>query len=228
MVLPPGLQSDAQVMPVSGRQGGIICNPAIRFGPFHADEVQRGITAGSQSTWSFLAERERWEARRRFSFVLGGAGPERWSVRCVAAAGRVHLEEPVGIGTRANGDFGVLRKVAESSAWEVLDCDFDGGEGRRRRLHLSDADESGFGGVLTDDWGVALARIRASNDQIKKPYEYTVPSPLGFLVETNGGLQLAVERAFDGKVIFDRATPSAEQAPLAALATALLLWDRLR
>jgi hypothetical protein len=57
---------------------------------------------------------------------------------------------------------------------------------------------------------------------------YTVPSPLGFLVETSAGLQLAVERAFDGKVIFDHATPPDEQTPLAALATALLLWPRLR
>jgi hypothetical protein len=71
-------------------------------------------------------------------------------------------------------------------------------------------------------------QVRASDEQVNKPYRYTVPSPLGFLVETSGGLHLVVERAFEGKVIFDRATPSDQQTPLAALATALLLWNRLR
>src|SRR5262245_45025760 len=105
MVLPPKLQADAAVMPVSGRQGCIICNPAIRFGPFHTDEVHRGITESFQSSWSVLTDSVRANARRSFSFVLEGPGRERWSVRCLAQARRVHIEEPVGVGTRANGEF---------------------------------------------------------------------------------------------------------------------------
>jgi hypothetical protein len=228
MVLPPALRTDAQVMPVSGRDACVVCDSTIRFGPFHTDEVHRGIREDDSTSWSLISESDRWEAKRSFSFVLEGPSREPWRVRCAAAAGRVHVEAPVGVGTRANGDFGILRQVVESSARETLQCDFRGAGGGRRQLLLSDADESGFGGLLTNEAHEPLARIRATDEQTGEPYHYTVTSPLGFLVETTAGLQVAVERAFQGKVIFDRATPAAEQTPLAALATALLLWDRLR
>lgn len=228
LVLPATLRGDAQVMPVSGIDGCTLCNPTIHFGPFHTEEVRRGIREDSSSSWSLLARTERWEARRSFSFVLEGPTRERWAVRCAAVAGRVQVEAPVGLGTRAGGDFGILRQVIERSAREALECDLQGPGGRHRQLLLSDADRSGFGGVLTGERQEPLARLRASDEQTGEPHRYTVPSPLGFLVETSTGLQLAVERAFQGKVIFDRATPAGEETPLAALATALLLWERLR
>jgi hypothetical protein len=89
--------------------------------------------------------------------------------------------------------------VTEDSAQEALACDFQGARGGHQQLLPSDADEPISGSV----------------------------SP-GLRRRNSAGLQLAVERAFDGKVIFDRARRPDEQTPLAALATALLRWWRLR
>jgi hypothetical protein len=228
MVLPDTLRADADVMIVSGREGVVLWNPAVEFGPFRTVSLHRGWRSDSSTSWALLDSSDSWTAKYPFSFVLEGPGSERWNAGCTGYAERTHRQKAVGLGSKDNGDFGILRRTVAFTAYEVFECTFDGPAGRRSRLLMSDVDESGFGGVLIDEQNVVLARVRRTDKQIGKPYEYTVPSPLGFYVETNTGLHVAVERAFKGKVVFSRATPRDQATPLAALATALLVWTPLR
>lgn len=229
MVLPPALRGNTDVFAASGKSGGLIWNPQVRFGPFHTTEIRRGWRSDATMSWSLLQAYESWDAHHPFSFTLvSDAGDGKWSVNCLGAASRRHREKPIGFHMDASG-FGLTREVVESSSSEVLTCTLEyGSQLRGWRLLLSDLDESGFGGVVTDENQKVLARVHATNEQVGTPYSYTVRAPLGFFVETPQAETLAVERAFQGKIIFDQRIRPDQRMGLAAVATALLVWEPLK
>ena len=120
-----------------------------------------------------------------------------------------------------------MSRRGEAVSNELFECDLEGPLRARWRLLLSDADPSGMGGVLLDDRQAVRARVSMVRAQTGRPYTYVVPQPVGFLVETTVGPAVGVERAFDGKVVLSRVVPASEATVLAAVATALLVWEPL-
>jgi hypothetical protein len=139
---------------------------------------------------------------------------------------RVHRAKAVGITSTEDG-IAIDRKVVEDVSSSSFECDLDAGGQPAGRLVLSAADQSGFGGVLLDDRGATLARVRATDRQTGVPYAYAIPFPVGFLIEATSGDVGAVERAFQGKVILGHAARARDRCALATVAAALLLWDPL-
>jgi len=226
MVLPEGLQGDADVLPVSGRRG-FGWKRDLRFGAFrtvHANWVWR---SDDSTTWGVLDKNATWSAKRPVSFVLEATGCEPWSARCLGHAAARHREKAIGVGIDEGGPR-IRRAVVEDTSGEWFDCDLVRSDGRRWTFQMSRDDATGFGGVLVDDRASEVARVHATDQQTGKPYTYLVPSPLGFVIETRSGVVVGVERAFDGKVVLSRATSSREVCPLATVAAALLLWEPLR
>src|SRR4051794_28799407 len=69
MVMPPALLSNADVLPASGKSGGLLWNPPVTFGAFHTTEVRRGWRSESNWNWWGLEVDERWDASHATSFV---------------------------------------------------------------------------------------------------------------------------------------------------------------
>jgi hypothetical protein len=226
MVIPPEMLSNAEVLPVSGRSGGLLWNPPIEFGRFRTTEVKRGWRSDSSWNWWGIDVDERWDASRATAFVLAGPQGERWDARCLSRAHSHHLDKPVGFHIGLHG-FGVDRRTVEAVSYAVYQCAFQDAGGGRWQLLLSDADPSGFGGVVMDDRHAVLARVTAVREQTGRPYTYSVQQPLGFLVDAGGGSTAAVERAFQGKVVMARTSSPAQAMMLATVATALLVWEPL-
>lgn len=228
MVLAPALQAGADVLPVSGRQGFHPWNRDLRFGPFRTVNTSVGWRSDDMFNWSVLDERETWDTKQPLSFTMEASGCARWSARCVGRAWNHHREKAVGLGTKRDGSFGIQREVVEDAAGERFECDLDRPDGARWRVELARLDGSSFGGAVLDERRSAVARLQSTNRQRGVPYSYTVPSPLGFTIETGAGVAGAVERAFDGKVVLSRSLSPERACPLATVAAALLLWEPLR
>ena len=226
MVLPESLQGDADVLPVSGRQG-FGWRRDLRFGPFRTVHTSWVWRSDDSSNWGVLDKNTTWSAKRPVSFVLEGTGCEPWTARCLGHASTRHREKAIGV-VIDEGGLRIQREVVEDTSGEWFDCDLVRSDGRRWTFQMSRDDATGFGGVLVDDRASKVARVRATDEQTGKPYTYGVPPPLGFVIETSSGAVVGVQRAFDGKVVLSRATASSVVCPLATVAAASLLWEPLR
>ena len=226
MVLPPGLRADAEVFEVTGLRGLHPWNHDIRFGPFRTRSTRAGWTGSDSISWGILDDNYASDTKSPVTFVLEGGECPRSTARCMGRSRRVHRAKAVGITSTEDG-IAIDRQVVEDVSSSSFDCDFDAGGPAAGRLLLSNADESGFGGVLIDDRGATVARVRATNRQTGVPYTYAIPFPVGFLVETTAGEIGAVERAFQGKVIIGHAARARDRCAFVTVAAALLLWDPL-
>jgi len=224
MVLPAPLLSNADVLPVSGRQGLVFPWTPLHFGAFRTTSILRGWARVSSWSWGILDDDETFDAKQPLTFVLEGGVGEQWSAHCLARKHEHHRDVAVGFHFGTDGA-GIDRRRVEAVSNELFECDLEGPARARWRLLLSDADPSGMGGVLLDDRQAVRARVSMVREQTGRPYTYAVPQPVGFLVETTVGPAVGVERAFDGKVVLSRFVPAGEATVLAAVATALLVWE---
>jgi len=227
MVLPPGLADRADLLEVSGLRAFHVWNHDIRFGPYRTVGTRVGLRSDDATRWGVIDDHETWNAKRPLSFTLEGEACPRWTASCLGEARRRRHEEAIGVTTTGDG-LAIDRRVVENASEASFACSLDSGHAPGWRLRLSAGDASGFGGTLVDEWGTAIARVRAIDRQTGEPYTYAVPSPVGFVIETRAGPVAAVERAFAGKVLLDPQTADAERCALATVAAALLLWEPLR
>jgi hypothetical protein len=227
MVLPPRLLADADVMHVHGLQGFVAPWTGIRFGGFHTTKMWRGWAESSSGwSWAILDDDQTTDGKQRIAFDLEGVAGERWSVHCLSRSHEHHLDAAVGFHIGTDGS-GIDRERVESVSTKAYECDLESGARAHWRLSLSNADPSGMGGVLLDERQATRAHVAMVLEQTGRPYTYEIPQPVGFLVETTGGAAVGVERAFEGKVVMGHAVPAAETGVLAAVATALLVWEPL-
>ena len=227
LALPTELREGADVLEVSGLRGFLLWNRDIRFGPYRTTNTHVGWRSDDSTTWGVFDKNETWHAKRPISFALEAAVCPRWTARCLGKARRIHREEAVGITSTGDG-LAIDRRTVEDLSEAGFECTLAPDHAPAWRLALTADDPSGFGGVLADDRGTPVARIRATDRQTGEPYTYSVPSPVGFVMETSAGDVAAVERAFQGKVILGRDAPPAQRCALATVAAALLLWTPLR
>ena len=227
IVLPPALRDQSDVLPVSGRQGLLSWNRDIRFGPYRTTGTRVGWRGDDSTSWGVLDANYTWDSNRPVSFALEAATCQRWRARCLGKAHRRHREKAVGLEASGHG-LAIDRRVVEDTSAHGFECTLQPGDASAWQLVLSADNPSGFGGVLMDDRGSTVARIRATDRQTGRPYTYSVPSPVGFIIEASSADVAAVERAFDGKVILARSTPPTQRCALATVAAALLLWEPLR
>jgi len=226
MVLPEALQGDADVLPVSGRQG-FGWQRDLRFGQFRTAHTNWVWRSDDSNNWGVLDQNATWSAKRPVSFVLEGTGCEPWTARCLGHASTGHREKAIGVGVDERG-LGIRREIVEDTTSEQFECDLVSSAGRKWNFQMARDVHSGFGGVILDERASEVARVHATDQQTGKPYTYVAPQPLGFVIDTSAGVVVGVERAFDGKVVLSRATVSSQVCPLATVAAALLLWEPLR
>ena len=186
LALPSELREGADVLEVSGLRGWFLLrNRDIRFGPYRTTSTRVGWRSDDSTTWGLFDKNETWYARRPVSFALEGAACPRWTARCLGSARRIHREKAVGITSTGDG-LAIDRRTVEHVSETGFECTLDPDHAPAWRLVLSADDPSGFGGVLIDDRGTPVARIRATDRQTGEPYTYSVPSPVGFVMETGG------------------------------------------
>ena len=227
MVLPTELHTDGEMLRVSGRRVATFWSQDIRFGPYRTTGARRGWRADDMNDWAVLDKDEYWGSKQPLSFSLEGAMCARWEAQCLATASRRRREAAVGIGTQPDGHLGIARRLVEDTSKAKFECTVAPVGAPAWQLMLTRDDPSGFGGVLRDDRGTLRARVRAADRRTDKGETYSAPS-LGFVMKASSGDVAAVDRADDGKVIFERRTPPDQRCALATVAAALLLWEPLR
>jgi hypothetical protein len=218
MNLPEGLVGKAETYPVHGRQGLLLFEPQMSFGPYRTVSIHRGLAASEQTSVAtgLTSSVEHDSARQPFDFVLQGPGPGAWRGSCVASSDVEVDTQVVGVHAGTNGS-GFDREQMPVSATSGYVCQLDGPGAEHWEL---EADEQLSGGTVRDATGALVVGIRG----IRESWTWKHPALEGdTLVSPDGETWAAVQRSFDGAVYLSRELDPMRRSALAAICTALLI-----
>ncbi len=197
MLLPADLARNADVYEVSGRNGLLLLDPPIEFGPYSTDDIDRGITVGSGSgSGGLFSKSEMMEYHTVSTFALRG-----WRGRCDAHALTTTESEVTGVGIAAKRGLHATKEVNVETT-SGYDCDLTGPQGQRWRLELGDGR---FGSVVDASRGEVYGIEDTAGG-------YVISEPDGDLVGAVGSL-----------VVLAKGRSEAERTAVAAVSVAVLL-----
>jgi hypothetical protein len=218
MEMPDELVGKADTYPVHGRQGFVIFEPRISFGPFRTVSLDRGVAMGERSSTptGLFSSAEHDSDRHQFTFVLQGPSPGSWSGTCTAFSERRSETHVTGLHIGTDGA-GLTREETPVSADSGYVCRLDGPAGEHWTL---DADEHLAEGRVRDAAGRPIA-------DIEEAHEPWTPKRVALegntIVGPAGDVWAAVQRSFDGAVYLSRHLDAQQQIAVAAICTALLV-----
>ncbi len=207
MAVDEGLSASAEEWAVTGRQG-FLAGRKLSFGPYTVTDIRRGWK--KTSTWSVFGLKSS-KASQRFEFALQNEQGDAWPAECATGVKWKDLQ----------GGFleGTLTIGLESDT--VFACVFGQAPGPIWKLAMSQGSRDlVLNGILSD--GARNIEVRGTRSLQGTPIALTEPSGYEFF---DGSRPIAaVEVMNAGAVWLDRALDPALREPVAAAATALLLY----
>ena len=208
MQLPPPLAEDA-ALPVKGAHALL---GDVRFGPWTATGVRRGLAIGETSSTWVLDEKK---ARRTYRFEQLGPDGQSWPTRC----GTDYQGSDIGW---ESAD-GRSRTSVPVTAYSTLVCTVSTGAGRPDWLLQLHTEDTGLTGTLGD--GSQSLRVVENHDLAGTSLD--AGSAAGFVFFDGETPVAAVEVLNKGRVWLPEGGDPDRQHALAAAATALLLYRDL-
>ncbi len=215
---PEEMAGRADVYLVRGRQGLLILDPAISFGPFRTVSIHRGSDAGEHSSIAtgLTSSEEHDSSRQVLTFTLRGPGGEEWRGRCERGSDERSETHVTGLHVGTDGAR-LTREETPVSSRSGYDCDLAGPSGERWRL---EADERLSGGSVRDAAGAPIADVEQTHER----WSWQHPELDGnTVVGPHGEVWAAVQRSFDGAVYLSRDLDDHRRSAVAAICTALLI-----
>jgi|SRR6188768_2738900 len=209
MAVPSELGTGAASYPVSGRQGFLLFNPNIEFGPFSTDKVRRGITIGSGELEPGLTS----STTKREDHTVSTFSMQGWRGMCEARHASERTTETTGVGVSSErGLYADKREsMVESSSYV---CELKDLQGKRLRLELDDTS-----GWVVDSGGKTVYSL----SPMREPMTMKHPELRGYLIDSTSGSVAAVQTSFDGMVYFSRRLDAEERAEVAVVCVAVFL-----
>jgi hypothetical protein len=218
MNVPGDLAGKVDVYPVHGRQGLLLFDPAISFGPYRTMSIHRGVVASERSsvaTGVFSSETHDSD-RQQLDFVLQSSIAGSWRGRCLAYSEQRSQTRVTGVHFGSEGS-GFTEEQTPVSASSGYRCQLDGPAGEHWKL---ETDEHFGEGTVQDEAGEAVADIQ----RIGEPWSWNHQALEGnAIVSRTGEMWAAVQRSFDGAVYLSRELDPKQRAATAAICLALLI-----
>jgi hypothetical protein len=221
MKTPEELVGKVDVYPAHGRQGLLLLEPQITFGPYRTVSIHRGIVAekGTSARTGLFTSEEHDVQRQHFNFVLQGPFSGSWQGSCVVTSDRRTETQVVGVHAGTQGS-GVTTREQVLSDESGYSCDLHGPDAERWRL---EADEHLAAGTVRDAGGHAIADIQGAAER----WTWQHPALEGNAIVSPAGATLAaLQRSFDGAVYLSRDLDPKQKAGVGAICAALLLPGR--
>ncbi len=209
MAIPSHLEARSEGYPCIGR-GGFTLSEQFTFGPYQVENVHRGWT--TTTAWGIIFY-ERSHSRQPFEYTLQGPTGAPWQGQAATGVRKSDLKGTVAGGELTWGigsDLNFVVRIGqgdEPEAWTLVL-----GEGNR---------DTTLTGQYSD--GKTTYRIEGSHQLAGSPMPLV--DTAGFLIYDGTRLIAAVDLINAGSVYFDRQLSAARRDPLAAAATALLLYQ---
>jgi hypothetical protein len=209
MAVPSELGTGAASYPVSGRQGFLLFNHNIEFGPFSTDKVRRGITIGSGELEPGLTS----STSKREDHTVSTFSMQGWRGMCEARHASERTTETTGVGVSSErGLYADKRESTVESSSYV--CELKDLQGKRLRLELDDTS-----GWVVDSGGKTVYSL----SPMREPMTMKHPELRGYVIDSTSGSVAAVQTSFDGVVYFSRRLDADERAEVAVVCVAVFL-----
>jgi hypothetical protein len=218
MKVPEGLAGKADVYPIQRRQGLLLFEPQISFGPYRTVSIHRGVVVSERSSvrTGLLSSEEHDSDRQQFDFVLQGPAAGSWRGRCTESSDRRTETQVTGVHVGTEGS-GFTRDRIPVSAQSGYVCELHGPAAAHWTL---EADENLSTGTVRDAANEVVVDIQRTSER----GTWKHPDLEGdTLVGPDGAVLAAVQRSFDGAVYLSRELDPARRTAVAAICTALLI-----
>jgi hypothetical protein len=207
----PAQLGEADVYPVRGRQGLVILQLPIKFGPFRTDQLWRGITIGKgQLEPGELSKTTTAEQERICTFRMAG-----YTGRCRDYLKRTTTSEVTGIGISSKKGAHLERRdtIEEEHRYSC------------RLVHAEEEIELVMAGFQRD--------VRAGDGgqiftltPVHEPWTMTHPAIDGFaIMAADGRFVGMIQTSFNGVVFMSKSLSQRERERLAAVAVGVFLSD---
>ena len=208
MAIPADLESRSEAYPCVGR-GGFSLSEKFSFGPYEISDIRRGWT--HRVAWG-LVFYERSKAHQQYEFTLRAPSGKTWQGQAATGVRKEDLKDTVAGGELT---WGLSRAVHVVARFGLA--------GQTNAWTLALAEERGdvvLKGTLAD--GATIYRVEGTRQLAGT--SIPLMENAGFLIYDGTRLVAAIDLLNAGSVYLDRTLSPARREPLAAAATALLLY----